>query len=68
MVDQLDAFKAWLLGNPVNERDSAKTVGARANAYERLHEKAMTRDAKRTGEKRGFSSAKTLASAYRKSG
>ena len=67
MVDQLDAFKAWLLGNPVNERDSAKTVGARANAYWRLHEKTMARDAKRTGEKRGFSSAKTLASAYRNS-
>jgi hypothetical protein len=65
MVDQLDAFKAWLLGNPVNERDSTKTVGARANAYWRLHEKTMARDAKRTGEKRGFSSAKTLASAYR---
>ena len=65
MVDQLDAFKAWLLGNPVNERDSTKTVGARANAYWRLHEKTMERDAKRTGEKRGFSSAKTLASAYR---
>ena len=67
MVDQLDAFKAWLPGNPVNERDSTKTVGARANAYWRLHEKTMERDAKRTGEKRGFSSAKTLASAYRKS-
>ena len=67
MVDQLDAFKAWLLGNPVNERDSAKTVGARANAYWRLHEKTMARDAKRMGEKRGFSSAKTLASAYRNS-
>ena len=67
MVDQLGVFKAWLLGNPVNERDSTKTVGARANAYWRLHEKTMARDAKRTGEKRGFSSAKTLASAYRKS-
>ena len=65
MSDQLAEFKAWLRDNPVNERDPAKTVGARANAYWLLHEKMMARDAKRTGEKRGFSGAKTLASAYR---
>ena len=51
--------------DPVNERDPAKTVGARANAYWLLHEKTMARDAKRTGEKRGFSGVKTLAAAYR---
>ena len=61
MVEQLAEFKAWLRDNPVNERDPAKTVGARANTYWLLHEKTMARDAKRTGEKRGFSSAKTLA-------
>ncbi len=65
MVEQLAEFKAWLRDNPVNERDPAKTVGARANTYWLLHEKTMARDAKRTGEKRGFSSAKTLAAAYR---
>ena len=65
MVEQLVDFKAWLRDNPVNERNAARTVGARASAYWRLHEKTMARDAKRTGEKRGFSSAKTLASAYR---
>ena len=67
MVEQLVDFKAWLRDNPVNERNAARTVGARASAYWRLHEKTMARDAKRTGEKRGFSCAKTLASAYRKS-
>lgn len=67
MVEQLAEFKAWLRDNPVNERDPAKTVGARANTYWLLHEKTMARDAKRTGEKRGFSSAKTLAAAYRSS-
>ena len=67
MVEQLVDFKAWLRDNPVNERNAARTVGARASAYWRLHEKTMERDAKRTGEKRGFSCAKTLASAYRKS-
>ena len=50
-----------------DRRNAARTVGARASAYWRLHEKTMERDAKRTGEKRGFSCAKTLASAYRKS-
>ena len=67
MVEKLVDFKAWLRDNPVNERNAARTVGARASAYWRLHEKTMARDAKRTGEKRGFSCAKTLASAYRKS-
>lgn len=67
MVEQLVDFKAWLRDNPVNERNAARTVGARASAYWRLHEKTMARDAKRTGEKRGFSSSKTLASAYRNS-
>ena len=67
MVEQLVDFKAWLRDNPVNERNAARTVGARASAYWRLHEKTMARDAKRTGEKRGFSCAKTLASAYRNS-
>ena len=56
MLDQLDAFKAWLRDNPVNERDAARTVGARAAAYWRLHRKTSERDA-----------AKTLASAYRNS-
>ena len=67
MVEQLVDFKAWLRDDPVNERNAARTVGARASAYWRLHEKTMARDAKRTGEKRGFSCAKTLASAYRNS-
>ena len=47
--------------------EPAKTVGVRTNTYWLLHEKTMARDAKRTGEKRGFSGAKTLAAAYRKS-
>ncbi len=67
MAEQLAAFREWLRDNPVNERIAARTVGARASAYWRLHEKTMARDAKRTGEKRGFSCAKTLASAYRNS-
>ena len=53
--------------NPVNERIAARTVGARASTYWRLHEKTFAKDAMRTGEKRGFSSPKTLASAYRNS-
>ncbi len=65
MVEQLAEFKAWLRDNPVNERDAARTVGARAAAYWRLHRKTFDRDAARTGEKRGFRCAKTLASAYR---
>ena len=67
MVEQLAEFKAWLRDNPVNERIAARTVGARASTYWRLHEKTFTKDATRTGEKRGFSSPKTLASAYRNS-
>ena len=67
MVEQLVDFKAWLRDNPVNERNAARTVGARASAYWRLHEKTFAKDATRTGEKRGFSSSKTLASAYRNS-
>ena len=67
MVEQLADFKAWLRDNPMNERNAARTVGARASAYWRLHEKTFAKDATRTGEKRGFSCAKTLASAYRKS-
>ena len=67
MVEQLAEFKAWLRDNPVNERDAARTVGARAAAYWRLHRKTFDRDAARTGEKRGFRCAKTLASAYRNS-
>ncbi len=39
--------------------------GARASTYWCLHEKTFAKDATRTGEKRGFSSPKTLASAYR---
>ena len=67
MVEQLAEFKAWLRDNPVNERIAARTVGARASTYWRLHEKTFAKDATRTGEKRGFSSPKTLASAYRNS-
>ena len=67
MVEQLAEFKAWLRDNPVNERIAARTVGARASIYWRLHEKTFAKDATRTGEKRGFSSPKTLASAYRNS-
>ena len=67
MVEQLAEFKAWLRDNPVNERIAARTVGARASTYWRLHEKTFAKDATRTGEKRGFSSSKTLASAYRNS-
>lgn len=67
MSDQLAEFKAWLRDNPVNERDPARTVGARANTYWRLHEKTLAKDATRSGEKRGFASAKTLAAAYRNS-
>ena len=67
MVEQLAEFKAWLRDNPVNERDAARTVGARAAAYWRLHRKTFDRDAARRGEKRGFRCAKTLASAYRNS-
>lgn len=65
MSDQLAEFKAWLRANPVNECDAARTVGARAATYWRLHLKTFERDALRTGEKRGFSCTKTLASAYR---
>ncbi len=65
MAEQLAAFREWLRDNPVNERIAARTVGARANTYWRLHEKTFAKDAKRTGEKRGFSSPKTLAAAYR---
>ena len=67
MVEQLAEFKAWLRDNPVNERIAARTVGARASTYWRLHEKTFAKDATRAGEKRGFSSPKTLASAYRNS-
>ena len=67
MVEQLAGFKTWLRDNPVNERDPARTVGARANTYWRLHEKTLAKDATRSGEKRGFASAKTLAAAYRNS-
>ena len=67
MVEQLAEFKAWLRDNPVNERIAARTVGARASTYWRLHEKTFAKDATRTGDKRGFSSPKTLASAYRNS-
>ena len=67
MVEQLAEFKAWLRDNPVNERIAARTVGARASTYWLLHEKTFAKDATRTGEKRGFSSPKTLASAYRNS-
>ena len=67
MLEQLAEFKAWLHDNPVNERIAARTVGARASTYWRLHEKTFAKDLKRTGEKRGFSSPKTLASAYRNS-
>ena len=65
MAEQLAEFKAWLRDNPVNARIAARTVGARASVYWRLHEKTFAKDAKRTGEKRGFSSPRTLASAYR---
>ena len=67
MVELLAEFKAWLRDNPVNERIAARTVGARASTYWRLHEKTFAKDATRTSEKRGFSSPKTLASAYRNS-
>ena len=67
MVEQLAEFKEWLRDNPVNERIATRTVGARASTYWRLHEKTFAKDATRAGEKRGFSSPKTLASAYRNS-
>ena len=67
MVEQLSAFKTWLRDNPVNENNPAKTIGARANAFWHLRGKTMEKDANRTGEKRGFSSPKPLASAYRNS-
>ena len=67
MVEQLADFTAWLRGNPINERDPARTVGARASLFWRLHEKTFKRDAVRVGEKRGFGSEKTLAAAFRNS-
>ena len=67
MVEQLADFTAWLRGNPINERDPAHTVGARASLFWRLHEKTFKRDAVRVGEKRGFGSEKTLAAAFRNS-
>ena len=67
MVEQLAEFTAWLRGNPINERDPARTVGARASLFWRLREKTFKRDALRVGERRGFGSEKTLASAFRNS-
>ena len=67
MVEQLAEFTTWLRDNPINERNPARTVGARASLFWRLHEKTFNRDALRVGEKRGFGSGKTLASAFRNS-
>ena len=67
MVEQLAKFTKWLHDNPINEHVPSRTVGARSNQFWLLNEKTFKRDAARTGRKRGFSSAKTLASAFRNS-
>lgn len=67
MKAQLAKFVKWLEANPVNENVRERTVGSRAGQYWRLNRVSMEAAAKRSGEQRGYSCAKALADAYRKS-
>ena len=67
MLEQLDSFKIWLNNHPINENKPGCSVGARANQFWLQHNKTFERDKKRTGEKRGYPSHKTLATAFRNS-
>ena len=67
MKVQLAKFVKWLETNPVNENVRERTVGSRAGQYWRLNRVTMEAAAKRSGEQRGYSCAKALADAYRKS-
>lgn len=65
MASQLGDFQMWLRDNPINERLQGCRVGERANQFWLSRQKTFDRDATRTGEKKGFGSAKALAAAYR---
>ena len=65
MASQLGDFQMWLRDNPINERLQGCRVGERANQFWLSRQKMFDRDATRTGEKKGFGSAKALAAAYR---
>lgn len=67
MKIQLAKFVKWLETNPVNENVRERTVGSRAGQYWWQNRVTMKAAAKRSGEQRGYSCAKALADAYRKS-
>lgn len=67
MSQQLDDFKTFLLSNPISEIGQGKTAGARAKQFWANHQKEFEKAAKASGERRGYPSAKAIASAYRTS-
>lgn len=67
MKNQFQDFLDYLKTHPISEIGQGKTVGARANQFWNAHKKTFERAAKASGEKRGYSSAGAIASAYRTS-
>ena len=67
MERQFKDFLEFLKTHPVCEIGQGKTVGARAIQFWAAHKKTYEHAAKATGEKRGYSGPKAIASAYRAS-
>ena len=67
MRKQFTDFLDFLKMHPISEIGQGKTVGARANQFWAAHQKTYERVATASGENRGYSGAKAIASAYRAS-
>ena len=67
MNNQLTKFRNFIKDHPIHDSDKTRTLGARAFQFWELHSKQMIRDSERIGERKGFSSYKSLANAYRNS-
>ena len=67
MKKQFKDFLDYLKTHPISEIGQGKTVGARAIQFWSAHKKTFERAAKATGEKRGYSGPRAIASAYRTS-
>ena len=67
MRKQFREFNEFLMTHPISEIGQGKTAGARAIQFWNAHKKTFERAANASGEKRGYSSARAIASAYRTS-
>ena len=67
MRKQFKDFLDYLKTHPIVETNQCKTAGARDNQFWGAYKKTFERAAKASGEKRGYSGPRAIASAYRTS-